>query len=153
MLAGWGNATDAFHQTASSPDGKGAALAMTRALAKTGIMAHKIDYVNAHGTGTGNNDLSESMAFRSVFGNNMPVFSSTKGFTGHTLAAAGAIEAVYCAQSIQKQTVLPNLNFRTPMKETGMKPGTGFHRADIEYVLSNSFGFGGNCTCLIFQKA
>ena len=153
ILAGWGNATDAFHQTASSPDGKGAALAMTHALAKSGITAQKIDYVNAHGTGTGNNDLSESMAFRSVFEDNMPVFSSTKGFTGHTLAAAGAIEAVYCVQSIQRQAVLPNLNFTTPMKETGMKPGTSFQRASIEYVLSNSFGFGGNCTCLIFQKA
>ena len=153
VLAGWGNATDAFHQTASSPDGKGAAMAMTNALAKSGITAHKIDYVNAHGTGTGNNDLSESMAFKSVFGSNMPVFSSTKGFTGHTLAAAGAIEAVYCVQSIQRQAVLPNLNFATPMKETGMKPGTSFQRANIEFVLSNSFGFGGNCTCLIFQKS
>ena len=153
MLASWGNATDAFHQTASSPDGKGAALAMTNAMVKSGITVDKIDYVNAHGTGTGNNDLSESMAFKSVFGNNLPAFSSTKGFTGHTLAAAGAIEAVYCVQAIQKQTVLPNLNFTTPMKETGMKPATGFQRANIEFVLSNSFGFGGNCTSLIFQKA
>jgi 3-oxoacyl-[acyl-carrier-protein] synthase-1 len=153
ILAGWGNATDAFHQTASSPDGKGAALAMTRALAKSRLTANEIDYVNAHGTGTGNNDLSESMAFRSVFEDSMPVFSSTKGFTGHTLAAAGAIEAVYCVQAIQKQTVLPNLNFTTPMKETGMKPETRFRQANIEYVLSNSFGFGGNCTCLIFQRS
>ena len=153
VLAGWGNATDAFHQTASSPDGRGAALAMTHALAKSSIAAHKIDYVNAHGTGTGNNDLSESMAFKSVFGSSIPVFSSTKGFTGHTLAAAGAIEAVYSVQSIQNQAVLPNLNFTTPMKETGMKPATAFRRANVEYVLSNSFGFGGNCTCLIFQKA
>ena len=92
------------------------------------------------------------MALKTVFGSNMPMFSSTKGFTGHTLAAAGAIEAVYCVQAIQKQTVLPNLNFKTPMKETGMKPETDFHPANVDYVLSNSFGFGGNCTCLIFQK-
>ena len=151
-LAGWNNATDAFHQTASSPDGKGAALAMMRALAKSGIAAHKINYINAHGTGTGNNDLSESIALKNVFGSAIPVFSSTKGFTGHTLAAAGAIEAVYCIQSLQSQAVLPNLNFTTPMKETGMKPATTFQPANIEYVLSNSFGFGGNCTCLIFQK-
>jgi 3-oxoacyl-[acyl-carrier-protein] synthase-1 len=153
LLAGWNNATDAFHQTASSPDGKGAALAMNHALSKARIPAEKIDYVNAHGTGTGNNDLSESIALRAVFGNNMPPFSSTKGFTGHTLAAAGALEAVYCVQSIQSQAVLPNLNFTTPMKETGMKPEIDFYSAKVEYVLSNSFGFGGNCTCLIFSKA
>jgi 3-oxoacyl-[acyl-carrier-protein] synthase-1 len=153
ILSGWGNATDAFHQTASSPDGRGAAIAMWNALAKSSIAAAKIDYVNAHGTGTGNNDLSESMAFRSVFEDSMPVFSSTKGFTGHTLAAAGAIEAVYCVQAIQQQTILPNLNFSTPMKETGMKPETRFLRANIDYVLSNSFGFGGNCTSLVFQKS
>ncbi len=152
LLAGWDNATDAFHQTASSPDGKGAALAMIHALAKADVPAEKIDYINAHGTGTGNNDLSESMALKAVFGNSLPPFSSTKGFTGHTLAAAGAIEAVYCVQSIQTQSLLPNLNFTTPMKETGMRPEVNFHSTKIEYVLSNSFGFGGNCTCLIFHK-
>lgn len=152
-LAGWHNATDAFHQTASSPDGKGAALAMIHALAKARISARAIDYINAHGTGTGNNDLSESMALKTVFGNNIPPFSSTKGFTGHTLAAAGAIEAVYCVQAIQSQAMPPNLNFTMPMKETGMKPETEFRLGNLEYVLSNSFGFGGNCTCLIFCKA
>jgi len=153
MLSGWNNATDAFHQTASSPDGKGAYLAMINALAKAGITAGNINYVNAHGTGTSNNDLSESMALRNVFGDAMPSFSSTKGFTGHTLAAAGAIEAVYCVQSILSQAPLPNLNFSTPMKETNMTPETSFRSAKIDYVLSNSFGFGGNCTCLIFGKA
>ena len=153
LLSGWDNATDAFHQTASSANGEGARLAMINALAKASITSEKINYVNAHGTGTGNNDLSESIALKTVFGDNMPSFSSTKGFTGHTLAAAGAIEAVYCVQAIQSQVILPNLNFLTPMSETGMIPEKTFRPGkQIEYVLSNSFGFGGNCTCLIFGK-
>jgi len=153
-LPGWNNATDAYHQTASSPDGTGATLAMVKALEKANISPGKINYVNAHGTGTGNNDLSESIALKKVFGNNMPPFSSTKGFTGHTLAAAGAIEAVYCVQAIQSKALLPGLNFSTPMKETGMVPQTIFQPGvQVDYVLSNSFGFGGNCTCLIFSKS
>lgn len=153
LLSGWNNSTDAFHQTASSENGKGAYLAMINALAKANISSEKINYINAHGTGTGNNDLSESAAIKNVFGNNIPPFSSTKGFTGHTLAAAGAIEAVYCVQSIQTQAIFPNINFSTPMKETGMVPETIYRSdVDVEYVLSNSFGFGGNCTCLIFSK-
>lgn len=153
LLSGWNNSSDAFHQTASSPDGKGAYLAMINAMAKANITAEKIDYINAHGTGTANNDLSESLALKNVFGDRMPPFSSTKGFTGHTLAAAGAIEAVYCVQAIRSQVIFPNLNFSTPMKE-GIVPEANFREdVKIEYVLSNSFGFGGNCTSLIFQKA
>jgi len=152
LLSGWNNATDAFHQTASSADGKGAYLAMVKALEKAKLNASQIDYVNAHGTGTGNNDLSESMALRNVFGEHMPPFSSTKGFTGHTLAAAGAIEAVYSILAIREQAKLPNLNFSTPMKETGLVPQIEYARGTINHVLSNSFGFGGNCTCLIFSK-
>ena len=153
ILLGWNNSTDAFHQTASSANGKGAYLAMINALTKANITSEKISYINAHGTGTGNNDLSESIALRNVFGDHIPPFSSTKGFTGHTLAAAGAIEAVYCVQSIQSQAILPNLNFSIPMQETGMTPETVYQSdVRVEYVLSNSFGFGGNCTCLIFSK-
>jgi 3-oxoacyl-(acyl-carrier-protein) synthase len=153
VLSGWNNATDAYHQTASSPTGEGAYLAMHQALAKAGISPEKIDYINAHGTGTGNNDLSESIAIQRMFGENVPKFSSTKGFTGHTLAAAGALEAIYCVQSIQHQGIPPNLHFTTPMKETGMIPPTTYLSGmPVENVLSNSFGFGGNCTCLIFSK-
>ena len=152
ILSGWNNATDAFHQTASSPDGKGAYLAMRNALAKAQIGAADIDYVNAHGTGTSNNDLSESMALKNMFGSNLPPFSSTKGFTGHTLAAAGAIESVYCVLSLMYQTTLPNLNYSTSMKETSLIPEINFYPKQIRHVLSNSFGFGGNYTCLIFSK-
>ena len=152
ILSGWNNASDAFHQTASSPDGRGAYLAMIHALEKAGLSANEIDYVNAHGTGTVNNDLSESMALKKVFGK-VPPFSSTKGFTGHTLAAAGAIEAVYCVLSISNQSILPNINFANPMHETGLQPEKEFRSASIQHVLSNSFGFGGNCSCLIFSKS
>lgn len=153
ILSGWNNAADAFHQTASSPDGKGAYMAMVNALAKAGLTAGDINYVNAHGTGTGNNDLSESIAIKNVFGDDVPAFSSTKGFTGHTLAAAGAVEAVFCVQSILCQAMLPGLHFSTPMAETGMIPETDFKTGvEVQHVLSNSFGFGGNCTCLIFSK-
>lgn len=152
-LSGWNNASDAFHQTASSADGVGAIITMRKALAKAGLTPKDISYINAHGTGTGNNDLSESMALKSVFADVVPPFSSSKGFTGHTLAAAGAIEAVFCVLSILEQALLPNLHFSEPMKETGLKPVTRYSaNHTIRHVLSNSFGFGGNCTTLIFSK-
>ncbi|MFO7720346.1 MAG: beta-ketoacyl-[acyl-carrier-protein] synthase family protein, partial [Gillisia sp.] len=100
-VTGYGNANDAFHQTASSENGEGAFLAMKKALKASGISPNKIDYINAHGTATRNNDLSESRAIHRVFGEVIPELSSTKGFTGHTLAAAGAIEAVYSLLSIE----------------------------------------------------
>ncbi len=152
LLAGWNNATDAFHQTASSANGFGATLTMQHSIKKAKLSPQDISYINAHGTATPNNDLSESIAFGTVFGSSIPPFSSTKGFTGHTLAAAGAIEAVYCVKSILTQCFLPNLHFSTPMKETGLIPVTTFQSARVENVLSNSFGFGGNCTSLIFKK-
>ena len=101
-LAGYGNANDAFHQTASSDNGEGAYLAMKKAFEVADIKFSQIDYINVHGTATPNNDLSEGRAIVRVFGeNNIPDFSSTKPFTGHTLAAAAAIEAVYSVLAIQ----------------------------------------------------
>lgn len=153
ILSGWNNSTDAFHQTASSANGMGATLSMNRALEKAKISPEQISYINAHGTGTNNNDLSESMAIQNVFGDDIPPFSSTKGFTGHTLAAAGSIEAVYSVQAILSNAILPNLHFTTPMNETGFIPETSYRTdVNVEHVLSNSFGFGGNCTSLIFSK-
>ncbi len=152
-LAGWCNKTDAYHQTASSPTGIGAALAMRGALEKAGLAPEDVQYVNAHGTGTGNNDLSESMAFLDVFGQNMPPFSSTKSITGHTLAAAGAVEAVYSVLALLHDAVLPNLHFETAMPETGLQPVKTYRTgAGVHAVLSNSFGFGGNCTSLVFTR-
>lgn len=151
-VSGYANANDAFHQTASSEDGEGATLAMQKALKVANLSPKDIGYINAHGTATPNNDSSESKAILRVFDNDIPSFSSTKGFTGHTLAAAGAIEAVYSVLALQNELVLPNLNFETPMKDTGLIPETEVIRKKIKHVLSNSFGFGGNCSTLIFSK-
>ncbi|WP_430908390.1 beta-ketoacyl-[acyl-carrier-protein] synthase family protein [Maribacter sp. 2-571] len=151
-VKGYGNANDAFHQTASSENGDGAVLAMEKALQVAGIAATEIDYVNAHGTATPNNDLSEGRAMLRVFENKVPDFSSTKAFTGHTLATAGAVEAVYSILALQNNTVFPNLNFETPMSEFELRPQTTLKTKELHTVLSNSFGFGGNCTTLLFSK-
>ena len=151
-VIGYANANDAYHQTASSPEGYGATLAITQALEMSGLTTREIDYINMHGTGTPNNDLSESIATKTVFGNYIPKFSSTKAFTGHTLAAAASIEAVISTLSLQHQLIFPNLNFTTPIAETNLVPVTELLQAPINTILSNSFGFGGNCSSLIFKK-
>lgn len=151
-VKGYGNANDAFHQTASSENGEGAFLAMEKALKSAGLKCGEIDYINAHGTATKNNDLSESRALKRVFGDILPDFSSTKAFTGHSLAAAGALEAVFTLLAIQNNIIFPNLNFSQPMQETGVLPVTQVQNKELKHVLSNSFGFGGNCTSLIFSK-
>lgn len=151
-VVGYGNANDAYHQTASSENGDGATLAMEKALAVAGLEPKDIDYINAHGTATGNNDLSEGRAIIRVFGEDVPEFSSTKAYTGHTLAAAGAIEAVYAILALQNNIIYPNLNFETPMKEFSLIPQTTLKDKALNTVLSNSLGFGGNCSTLIFSK-
>ena len=152
-LSGYGNANDAYHQTASSENGDGAFLAMQKAFKISGLQPSDIDYINAHGTATPNNDLSEGRALIRAFGNNVPEFSSTKPFTGHTLAAAAAIEAVYSVLALQNGKVYPNLNFKTPMEEFDIVPQTVLKEKEINHVLSNSFGFGGNCSTLLFSKS
>lgn len=151
FLAGYGNANDAYHQTASSEDGEGAYLAIKKALEIAGLKPGEIDYVNAHGTATPNNDLSEGKSLSRIF-EKMPNFSSTKAFTGHTLAAAGAVEAVFSLLALKNQTIFANLNFKTSMKEFDLLPQTEIKSKKIESVLSNSLGFGGNCSSLIFIK-
>ena len=126
---------------------------MQEALKISGLSPREIDYVNAHGTATINNDLSESRALIRVFSQEkMPDFSSTKPFTGHTLAVASAVEAIFSILAIREGIVFPNLNFRTPMKEVIIRPQTVLKKKNINHVLSNSFGFGGNCSSLIFSK-
>lgn len=151
-VKGYGNANDAYHQTASSENGDGAVLAMEKAFNVSGLSPEDIDYINAHGTATPNNDLSEGRALQRIFGEKVPDFSSTKAFTGHTLAASGGVEAVYSILAIQNNVVYPNLNFKTPMKEFNLVPQTELKQKEIKTVLSNSFGFGGNCSTLIFSK-
>ena len=152
-LAGYANRNDAHHQTASSVEGNGAYLAMSETLAMAGVAPHEVDYINAHGTGTGNNDASESAAFVRLFGEKVPAFSSTKGFTGHTLAAAGGIEAVLSVLAIKHNCLYPNLNFENPIEEFGLKPVCQFEEGvEVNSVLTNSFGFGGNCSSLLFTR-
>jgi 3-oxoacyl-(acyl-carrier-protein) synthase len=150
-IAGYGNANDAFHQTASSDDGEGAYLAINTALEIAEMNPSEIDYINAHGTATPNNDFSEGKSISRVF-ETVPDFSSTKAFTGHTLAAAGAVEAVFSLLAIKNQMVFANLNFKTPMKDFELIPQTEIKSKEIKSVLSNSLGFGGNCSSLIFTK-
>lgn len=154
-LSGYGHANDAFHQTASSDNGEGAYLAMKQALDVAGLGAGAVSYINAHGTATPNNDLAEGQAMLRIYGTAeaIPTFSSTKAFTGHTLAAAGAIEAVFSVLALQHQEVFANLNFSEPIAALGIVPQTALQATTINHVLSNSFGFGGNCSSLLFSSA
>ncbi len=152
LISGFGNANDAYHQTASSPEGRGSFLAIQRALEMSGLDPKAIDYINLHGTGTQNNDHSEGVAVQRVFGSEVPRLSSTKAFTGHTLGASGGIEAAFSVLSVQHGWVYPNLRFANPMPELNYLPQLTFEKdLPIRHVLSNSFGFGGNCSSIIFS--
>lgn len=149
-LSGYGNACDAFHQTASSDTGEGAYRAMTDAISMAGISPADIQYVNAHGTGTPNNDISESVALKRVFGDRMPLVSSTKGFTGHATSASGSIEAAICLLAMNNGFVPANLGWKTAMTG-GIVPTMGVEKIKLKHVLCNSFGFGGNDTSIVFS--
>lgn len=150
-VAGYANVNEAYHATSSSPNGEGALRAIKGALDRARLRPEDVDYVNAHGTGTLVNDLSESLALSQVFGNSVPV-SSTKGFTGHTLAACGALEAAFSLLAIREQVVWPNCGLGDPMPEAGLHFAHQCRPAVVGTVLSNSFGFGGNTTSLVFTK-
>lgn len=150
-VAGYGNRCDAFHQTASSEDGEGAYLAMTEALEMAGLKGEDIQYVNAHGTGTPNNDISESKALLRVFGDKMPMVSSTKMFTGHTTSASGSIETVMCVLAMQNDFVPGNIGWKNPIPG-GVIPTLGAEGVKIENVVCNSFGFGGNDSSIVISK-
>jgi 3-oxoacyl-(acyl-carrier-protein) synthase len=150
-LSGWANTNDAFHPSSLSDNGEGPYLAMKQALEVAGITPEQIGYVNAHGTGTENNDEKEGIGMQRVFGN-VPPFSSTKSNIGHTLGAAGAIEAAFCILNLQHQEVYPNLRFENPVEATGLTPVTAYTATPLQHVMSNSFGFGGNCSSLVFSK-
>ncbi len=152
VVSGYANTNDSFHQTALSDDGNGPWLAMREALQSSGIKPGQIDYINMHGTGTRNNDSAEGRALSRIFGDKLPPLSSTKSFTGHTLGASGAIEALFATLSLTQGIIFPNFSFETAMDEAGLQPQTKFSEGNhIRNVLSNSFGFGGNCTSLIFS--
>ena len=151
-LSGYGNACDAFHQTASSDDGEGAFLAMQKALRMAGLQPQDIAYVNAHGTGTPNNDVSESQALKRLFGEQMPQVSSTKGMTGHTTSASGSVETTICLLALQHQIVPANYGWSKPMAD-GIVPATDTTPLrPLCHVMCNSFGFGGNDSSIIISK-
>lgn len=150
-IAGYGNRCDAFHQTASSEDGKGAYLAMQDALSMAHLSAADIQYVNAHGTGTPNNDPSESHALLHVFGDKMPEVSSTKSLTGHTTSASGSIESVICLLSMQHSFTPGNIGWEHQI-EGGITPTLGHMGVNLDHVMCNSFGFGGNDSSIILSK-
>jgi 3-oxoacyl-(acyl-carrier-protein) synthase len=151
-VSGWANTNDAFHPSSISDNGEGPYLAMKQALEVAGLQPEQIGFINAHGTGTENNDEKESVAMQRLF-NSPPAFASTKSNVGHTLGAAGAIEAVYCLLNLMHQEVYASLNFKQPIATTGLSPVTEYKKMNLEHVMSNSFGFGGNCSSLIFSKA
>ena len=151
VLSGTGNACDAFHQTASSENGEGAVLAMRQALREAGLEPGEIDYVNAHGTGTPNNDASESMALREVFGDAVPPVSSTKMYTGHTTSASGSIEAVFSLLALRHGFIPRNLGWEVP-DEACICPYVGGESGSLRHVLCNAFGFGGNDSSLILSN-
>jgi 3-oxoacyl-[acyl-carrier-protein] synthase I len=153
ILSGYCNANDAYHQTASSPDGVGSFLAMSGALKKSGLQPSDVDYINLHGTGTQNNDIAEGTAIKRLFDGQYPKMSSTKAYTGHTLGACGGLEAVISLLSMKHNIIFPNLRLQTPMKDLPFVPVQSImENANVKHVLSNSFGFGGNCSSLIFSK-
>lgn len=147
-LLGVGYSSDAHHMTQPHPEGLGAIKAMQNALSDARLKANDINYINAHGTGTIANDYSESIAIKTLFGSNVAI-SSTKSYTGHTLGAAGAIEAIISAMVIQKQILPPNKNL-IDAEFSDLSYVLESKEAKINYVMSNSFAFGGNNTSLIF---
>ena len=151
-ILGAGLSCDAYHPTRPHPDGNGALAAMRAALEDAGMDAHRIDYISLHGTGTPDNDLSEARAIGRLFGKRPPPLSSVKGATGHTLAAAGAAEAVMAALCIDNGLLPGNTGCQTPDATLGIGPLLAPGQQSLETILSNSFGFGGNNAALVIGK-
>ena len=154
-LAGYGMSADAYHMTAPSPDGDGAGRAIGATLRDAGIDPTEVDYINAHGTSTPQNDRTETLAIHKIFGAHAPklAISSSKSMIGHLLGAAGAVEAVICALSIRDQIIHPTINRETPDPECDLDyvPDAA-RQVPIRYALSNSFGFGGTNACILLRR-
>lgn len=154
-IVGYGSTCDAFHVTAPMENGEGAQAAMQRALHQANLTPHQISYINAHGTSTPLNDVSETRAIKGVFGDAAydVSISSTKSVTGHLMGSAGSVEAVFSVMALQRQFIPPTINLNTPDPECDLNytPNVGVE-ADLQYVMSNSFGFGGHNAVLIFSR-
>jgi 3-oxoacyl-(acyl-carrier-protein) synthase len=151
-ISGFGSHNDAFHQTASSPNGYGLQLAMNAAMKTASLTTKDINYLNAHGTATPNNDLTEGWAIKETFTEGI-AFSSTKSFTGHTLAASGSIEAIFSILAINNNFMPANLGFSEAIEEHGLIPiSTTQKGVSLKHVMSNSAGMGGSCSSIIFSK-
>lgn len=155
-IVGYGATGDAYHMTAPSPDGSGAARAMQLAMEEAGIKPEQVAYINAHGTSTHANDAGETAAIKLAMGDvakKVPV-SSTKSMIGHLLGAAGAVEAIICIKALEEGFLPPTINYKNPDAECDLDyiPNKGREAADAEYALSNSLGFGGHNGVLCFKK-
>lgn len=154
-ICGYGNTCDAHHVTAPDPEALGAARAVTQAMREAGMTGDEAIYVNAHGTGTPMNDKVETLALKKAFGDKAYklLISSTKSMTGHMLGAAGAVEAMACALALRDGVVPPTINYRVPDEDCDLDyvPNEA-RRADIDYALSTSLGFGGHNACLALKK-
>jgi 3-oxoacyl-[acyl-carrier-protein] synthase II len=154
-ITGFGQTADAHHLTAPAPAGAGAQLAMRAALEDAGVQAPDIDYVNAHGTSTPANDLNETLAIKAVFGDHADdlVVGSTKSMTGHTLGAAGAVEAVICTLVCREGFIPPTINFTQADPECDLDYAhDGPRERPVRTAISNSFGFGGHNACVVVRR-
>ena len=154
-LIGYGSSCDAFHAVQPDDTGEGAARAIRWALRDASIDVNQVDYINAHGTSTPLNDAAETMAIKNVFGETAysVAVSSTKSMTGHAMGGAGALEAVACVKAIQEGIIPPTINQETPDPACDLDYVPNVAREkDVNIVLSNSFGFGGQNTCIVFKK-
>ena len=152
LLLGTGESSDAYHMSSPHPEGLGAQMAMREALDRAGLHADDIDYINLHGTATQSNDAAEGKAVASVFGTTIPC-SSTKGATGHTLGAAGGLEAVICALALQHDLIPGGLNTSQLDPAVALDYALDNRTQPLGHVLSNSFGFGGTNCSLVFARA
>jgi 3-oxoacyl-(acyl-carrier-protein) synthase len=150
---GCGNTCDAYHPSAPDPEGRGAQAAMRQALEQAGLLPEAVGYVNAHGTGTPDNDRAESLALARVFPGSRPLVSSTKGAMGHTLGAAGAVESVICVQALNEGRLPPTTGCQTGDSSLPLAPLMKTVSVPIQYAMNNSFGFGGNNASVVFGKA
>jgi 3-oxoacyl-[acyl-carrier-protein] synthase II len=152
-ITGYGSTADAYHITAPSENGEGAARAMHMALRKANLKPGEVDYINAHGTSTQHNDRTETVAIRTVFGENAPPISSTKSMTGHLIGASGAVETIICIKTILEGCVPPTINYEHPDPECDLDYVPNMARRHrVNAALTNSFGFGGHNTTIVVQR-